>query len=133
MKIQNAEELNPTAQPTALPFSPMPGFATPDSPGNPALAKTLTEAQAAAKPRPFAKGMLRTYMVLPETNMTAVVVAKLPPQARLIYFAAKTLPENFTGKDLTDAAVKAGLVTRQLPERIIQYYLPRLREDGLFA
>lgn len=79
-------------------------------------------------------GVLRTYVFVPEAA-SGEVVAKLPLQARVIVTAAGNLVaegyDKFTNKDLTDASVKAGLVTRQLPERIVAYYLPTLRGKGI--
>lgn len=88
----------------------------------------------AAQPAPAVattRGVLRNYAF---GELKGELYAKLPPQARVIVKAAEVLRDQqnnvFTAKDLTDASVKLGLTTRQLPERIIAYYLPRLRQEG---
>ena len=77
------------------------------------------------------RGVLRNYAF---GELDNAKYAKLPPQARVIVKAAELLRDQqnnvFTAKDLTDESVKLGLTTRQLPERIIAYYLPRLRQEG---
>ena len=88
---------------------------------------------------PFPKGVLRSYAYTRDAMDDVdfqVKFAKLPPQARLIVRAAEQLHNEqgpFTNKDLTDSTVKLGLQTRQLPERIIGYYLPRLRQEGFIT
>lgn len=78
-------------------------------------------------------GVLRTYEFV--ESLPPSTTASLPLQARIIVQGARLLVTEgklaFTAKDLTDAAVRQGLVTRQLPERIIGYYLPELRRRGL--
>lgn len=78
-------------------------------------------------------GVLRTYEFV--ESLPPSTTASLPLQARIIVQGARLLVTEgklaFTAKDLTDAAVRCGLATRQLPERIIGYYLPELRRRGL--
>lgn len=84
--------------------------------------------------RNISPGILRSYVF---TQPEVLVTASLPPQARIIIKGAELLAtegkSSFTAKDLTDAAVRSGLVTRQLPERIIGYYLPTLRARGIIT
>jgi len=83
---------------------------------------------------PPVKNSLTTYVYDPRSDVPGAV-ASLPLQARVICQAAGNLVakgvDKFTAKDLTAEAVTCGLVTRQLPERIIAYYLPELKRRGI--
>lgn len=160
IKQMSDEELEAATAPSnPLPYSPIPGHMTADGVA-PAFsdevkAQGMPQAQvilptgptpsvnpfdaipAPAKVAPATtRSILKQYAVEDVRQDTQFLVAKLPPQARLIYQTAVKMTEagkkTFSSKELTDETVKAGLVTRQLPERIINYYLPRLRADKLF-
>ena len=126
-----------TRPPQSLPYSPIPGHMTADgvAPGE-VKTPVANPFDSIPAPKSVVKLSLKQYAVENVTEATPFAVAKLPPQARLIYLVAVKMKEagklTFSSKELTDESVKAGLQTRQLPERIINYYLPRLRADKLF-
>jgi hypothetical protein len=158
IKETTEEELEAATAPSnPLPYSPIPGHMTADgvapefsdevkaqgmahvvTPTGPTPSKTPFDDLPVSSKRVSVstRSSLKQYTVEKRTPETDFLVSKLPPQARLIYTTAvqmtKAGKKTFSSKELTDETVKAGLVTRQLPERIINYYLPRLRADKLF-
>src|SRR3989304_3365611 len=98
----------------------------------PASPSSSVEGQSTITPP--VKNSLTMYVFDPRVDHPEII-ATLPLQARIICTAAGVLAargvDKFTAKDLTAEAVQGGLVTRQLPERIIAYYLPELKRRGI--
>ena len=139
MKVELPQEPQPTADDSKKFGQMHPSVQSPTFPQQPFPSAPVDGESPQPTVAPFPKGVLRSYAYTRDAMDDVdfqVKFAKLPPQARLIVRAAEQLHNEqgpFTNKDLTDSTVKLGLQTRQLPERIIGYYLPRLRQEGFIT